>query len=158
MEMARLLAKAICIAAEAHRDQIDRSGEPYILHPLRVMTRVSRDHILATIAVLHDVVEDCDITLDALRLEGFPEMVLEGVDAVTRREGETYMDFIRRCADCPHGVIVKMCDIYDNTSRERMTRLPAEDAIRLSEKYRKAQLVLQRPYIEACHEFFGGLL
>lgn len=158
MHLARLLSHAIEIAARAHSGVLDRSSEPYILHPLRVMSRVSQDHVLAIIGVLHDVVEDCNITLDDLRREGFPEEVIEGIDAVTRREGETYMDFIHRCAKCPRGVIIKMCDIYDNTSKTRMDKLPPEDAADLCVKYRKAQVILQKPYIEACHALLGGLL
>src|SRR3712207_2770049 len=93
------LARAIAIAASAHADQIDKSGHPYILHPIRVMQRVS-EHGLAVqiVAVLHDVVEDTAVTLDELRQLGFTEEVLEGVDAMTRRDAEDYYAYIERCS------------------------------------------------------------
>ena len=79
------LERALEIAAEAHRGQLDRTGEPYLLHPIRVMLRV-RDESERLVALLHDVVEDNEAwTLDRLRAEGFPDEVVEAVDRLTRR-------------------------------------------------------------------------
>ncbi|MBV9109275.1 MAG: bifunctional (p)ppGpp synthetase/guanosine-3',5'-bis(diphosphate) 3'-pyrophosphohydrolase, partial [Gemmatimonadetes bacterium] len=94
------IEEAIRIAVEAHRGQKDRGGAPYILHPLRMMTRVQTDAERMA-AVLHDVVEDTAWTLDDLRARGFPDEVLRAVDALTRREGETYEAFVERAAADP---------------------------------------------------------
>ena len=106
------LSLAIKVAVEAHRAQVDKNGEPYILHPLRVMMNVSRP--LQVIAVLHDVVEDSDSygLGDVLAL--FGEDVRDAVDALTRREGERYEDFIRRCKANRAARHVKIADIRDN--------------------------------------------
>ena len=91
MNSPELLERAINIAVEAHHGQRDRNGQPYIMHPIRVMGRV-----LTTpekiVAILHDVVEDTEWTLDALRKDGFPADVLDALDCVTKREGEDYDD------------------------------------------------------------------
>jgi (p)ppGpp synthase/HD superfamily hydrolase len=80
------LERAIAIAAAAHTGQTDKGGQPYILHPLRVMMRcTTADEQIA--AVLHDVVEDSDVTLADLEQEGFPRSVVEAVEALTKRPG-----------------------------------------------------------------------
>lgn len=93
-----MLDKAILIATKSHQGQIDKAGQPYILHPLRVM--FSRKNETERIcAVLHDVIEDTDITLDCLRNEGFSEEILIALDALTRRESEfsdKFIDFVEK--------------------------------------------------------------
>lgn len=113
------LAKAVEIAARAHVSQKDkRTGEPYVLHPLRLMTRVDGEHAKMA-AVLHDVVEDTPVTLDDLRREGFPEPVLQAVAALTRRDDETYAQFIVRCRNDPVALRVKLADLEDNANLPR---------------------------------------
>jgi (p)ppGpp synthase/HD superfamily hydrolase len=90
-----MLDKAINIAAKAHQGQADKGGNPYILHPLRVMFS-RKTEIERICAVLHDVIEDTDITLVDLRNEGFSEEVIAAIDALTKRNGESYDDFIER--------------------------------------------------------------
>jgi len=87
-----MLEKAIIIATNAHKGQVDKAGKPYILHSLRVMFS-RRNETERICAVLHDVIEDTEITLDYLRNEGFSEEVLSVLDAVTRRNEETYDEF-----------------------------------------------------------------
>src|SRR5215475_6553427 len=89
------LERAIMIAAQAHLGQRDKGGAPYILHPLRMMMRMESEAAMIA-ATLHDVVEDSDWTLDRLRAEGFSEEVLQAVDCLTRRDGETYEKFVAR--------------------------------------------------------------
>ena len=79
------LSKAIAIAAQAHQNQLDKSGRAYILHPLRMMFKMTTDEEMMA-AILHDVVEDSNWTIEALRAEGFPEAVLEAVESLTNRE------------------------------------------------------------------------
>ena len=131
-----LLERAIGIAVEAHRGQRDRYGAPYILHPLRVMERV-RSETEKTVAVLHDVVEDTPWTLAELRREGFSEEVLAALDAVTKREGEAYEDFVSRSASNALARRVKLADLEDNMDLRRFPSVGPEDLERL-EKYRTA--------------------
>jgi (p)ppGpp synthase/HD superfamily hydrolase len=114
------LARAIRIAAEAHADQLDKAGRPYILHPIRVMQRVHQHGPVAEIvAVLHDVIEDTAMTLEQLISLGFGQDVIAGVDAITRREGEDYFDYIERCSRDYIGCIVKLADLEDNSDPVR---------------------------------------
>lgn len=125
------LEEAISIAVEAHRGQKDRAGAPYILHPLRVMFRVQTDAERMA-AVLHDVVEDTGWTLDALRERGFPSEVVEAVDHLTRRGGESYDDFVTRAAAHPVARRVKVADLEDNMDVRRTGTLSESDVERLS--------------------------
>ena len=130
------LAHAIRIAAEAHEGQLDKAGQPYILHVLRVMFGCeSPDAQVA--AALHDVVEDSDWTLDDLRREGFSETVVGIVDALTRREGEDYFAFARRAASTPLGREVKRADLLDNMDIRRIADPTGKDWERLK-RYRAA--------------------
>ena len=130
------LAHAIRIAAEVHEGQLDKAGQPYILHVLRVMMGChSPDAQVA--AALHDVVEDSDWTLDDLRREGFSETVIEIVDALTRREGEDYFAFARRAAATPLSREVKRADLLDNMDIRRIANPTEKDWERLK-RYRAA--------------------
>lgn len=114
-----VLQRAIEIAVEAHRDQVDKAGAPYVLHPLRLMLRVAGNDAMIA-AVLHDVVEDTDWTIDRLRREGFSETVLAAIDCLTRRDGETYEEFIERAAVNPVARRVKLADLEDNMDIRRI--------------------------------------
>jgi (p)ppGpp synthase/HD superfamily hydrolase len=137
------LERAIAFAATAHEGQVDKAGEPYILHALRVMLRVTtlEERI---VAVLHDVLEDCGCTLEALRQAGFPDAIIQGVDAVTRRRAETYEDFINRAGSNSIGRRVKLADLEDNCDLSRLKSLGPRDLARTA-KYHKAIETLARP-------------
>ncbi len=131
---------AIIIAAEAHRGMEDKGGKSYILHPLRVMHTVNTDEERMA-ALLHDVVEDTDWTLEALREKGLPESVVEAVDCLTRRDDETYEDFVVRCKPNPIARQVKLADIQDNMDLNRLDEIRPSDIDRLS-RYKSARNVL----------------
>jgi (p)ppGpp synthase/HD superfamily hydrolase len=131
------LAKAIAIAAQAHGDQVDKAGEPYILHPLRMMLHLDSE-AAQIVAVLHDVVEDTALTLEDLRAAGFAAAIVEAVDCVTRRETESYAQFIERLQDNALARQVKLADLADNMDLKRIsTLLTAADLARL-ERYHLA--------------------
>jgi (p)ppGpp synthase/HD superfamily hydrolase len=134
------LERAIALAARAHEGQLDKAGAPYVLHPLRMMLRMKtlEERIVAT---LHDVVEDCGVTFDHLRTEGFSEAVIDGVDSVTRRETETYEEFILRSKENVIGTRVKLADLEDNSDISRLREVTERDRARL-EKYQRAIAVL----------------
>ena len=140
------LEQAIAIAAKAHKGQVDKAGAPYVLHPLRIMLRVSTTEE-RIVAVLHDVVEDCGVSLKDLRVEGFPEVVIEAINSVTRRPEESYEDFVRRAASNPIGRRVKLADLEDNSDLSRIANPSARDHKRIA-KYRRA--------IETIEAFEGG--
>lgn len=139
-----LLSKAIIIATKAHEGAADKGGHPYILHPLRVMTKMS-DDISRIVAVLHDTVEDTNITFEYLRKEEFSEEILNAINSVTRRENETYMEFIRRCKQNSIGKKVKLADIEDNSDITRISNPTKKDYDRLK-KYEKAKRELLSNY------------
>jgi (p)ppGpp synthase/HD superfamily hydrolase len=141
------LERAITIAAEAHAGQVDKAGAPYILHPLRVMLRL--DSLEARIVgVLHDVVEDNGAAwpLERLGSEGFSATILVALEAVTRRNNESYDDFILRAASDPIGRLVKLADLEDNLD-ERRIRIPSEEDLQRMAKYRRAKALIEnRPW------------
>lgn len=131
-----MLEKAILIATNAHQGQIDKAGKPYILHPLRLMfSRINETERIC--AVLHDVIEDTDITLDYLRNKGFSEEILSALDALTRRRNESYDEFIGRIINNRIASHVKLADLCDNMDLTRIKNPTEEDYQRI-EKYRKA--------------------
>jgi (p)ppGpp synthase/HD superfamily hydrolase len=145
------LEAAIEMAVRAHRGRVDKSGEPYVLHPLRVMFRLReqghRVEVQAA-AVLHDVVEDTPVTLNEIAALSQEVAVL--VDAMTRRiVGETkevYVDFIRRAANNPEARALKIADIEDNMSR--LDRLRPEEAAFLAKRYKRALEILMSEDID----------
>nr|WP_111298521.1 HD domain-containing protein [Paracoccus saliphilus] len=127
------LERAIEIAAKAHRGQRDKAGEPFILHPLRVMHACSTE-AERVVAVLHDLIEDSEWTLEDLRREGLAEDLVAAVDAMTRRKGESYADFVDRAARNPIARTVKVADLRDNLDMTRIANPTHSDEQR-SQKY-----------------------
>lgn len=127
------LERAIEIAVNCHRGQTDKSGKPYILHPLWLMQQFS-DSETMMVAVLHDAVEDSPLTLADLEAEGFPASVVQAVDAMTRRENESYSDYIQRVQADPIARRVKQADLEHNMDLRRLNNVSAQDLKRL-EKY-----------------------
>ena len=136
MIMDELLQRALEIAIEAHEGQTDKAGRPYIEHPLRVMAmgRCDEERI---VGILHDVVEDSSWTLSQLKAEGFPDGIIDAVDAVTRRGDETYERFIGRVSRNKLATAVKLCDLTDNMDIRRLPYLSDKDIKRLK-RYLKA--------------------
>jgi (p)ppGpp synthase/HD superfamily hydrolase len=126
------LERAIAIAAAAHAGQVDKAGQPYILHPLRVMLRVATEHERMA-AVLHDVVEDTDVTLYTLAAEGFASEVIAAVEALTKRPGESRMQAAERAAANPIARVVKLSDNAENMDLSRIANPTADDYARLEE-------------------------
>ena len=136
MNKTATLEDAISIAAVAHQGQTDKSGAPYILHPLRMMMRMTSEAAMMT-AILHDVVEDSDWTFEGLREAGFSEEVLTAIDGVTNRSGESYEQFIERAARNLIARQVKIADLEDNMNILRIGEIKPKDLERL-EKYHKS--------------------
>lgn len=130
------LARAIAIASWAHAGQKDKAGQPYILHPLRVMMR-GRTEEERIVGVLHDVAEDCPhYSLDRLFKEGFDRKVLHALAALTRLKPESYEAFIERIvASSPLARQVKVWDLEDNCDLSRLGRPSEADIDRVCTRY-----------------------
>lgn len=135
-----MLEKAIAIAVEAHRGQIDKAGKSYILHPLRVMLRGKNDNEMI-VGILHDTIEDTPVTIEMLRLEGFSAEVLNALSCITKEQGEDYGHFIDRVLKNPLATQVKLYDMEDNMNRDRLPFPTAKDEARFA-KYKKYHAIL----------------
>lgn len=140
------LSDAIAIAADVHKFQKDRSGESYILHPLRMMMRMQTDEE-RMVAILHDVIEDssADDKWDVERLvnAGISEKVAEAVDCLSKKEGESYEEFIERGSVNPLARKIKLADLEDNMNILRLNEVGTKDLERL-QKYHKAYKYLKK--------------
>jgi (p)ppGpp synthase/HD superfamily hydrolase len=140
------LEDAISLAVEKHRGQVDKAGQPYILHPMRVMCGMKTEYEMMA-AILHDVVEDTDVSLQNLREWGYPAEVVAAVDCLSRREGESYEDFVARTKTNMLAVQVKLGDLRDNMDIRRITDFSKNDLKRLK-RYQWAwqELTASRSY------------
>ena len=145
VDPAEELELAIALAVRAHHGQRYPSpqAEPYILHPLRVMLRVSGVRARA-VAVLHDVLEDTAVTAEELREANLSSEVVDAVTALTRRSGQTYEQYIEQVAGNAIARPVKLADLADNlANNKRLTRRP--DIVARIERYERAIRWLQAP-------------
>lgn len=131
-----MLNKAIAIAAKAHDGQADKGGNPYILHPLRVMMNCESE-AAKICAVLHDVAEDTNITLEGLKSRGFGDEIIAALDCLTKQKGESYDDFISRVLPNELACRVKLADLIDNMDLTRIQNPSEEDEARV-QKYKLA--------------------
>ena len=137
-----MLEKAAKLAEKAHQGQVDKGGQPYILHPGRVMEQCETE-TEKIVALLHDVMEDTPYTLEDLRQEGFSEEVLEALLCLTHREGESYMAYIGRVCENPLAARVKYADLQDNMDLCRIPEPTERDFARL-EKYKGAKARIEK--------------
>ena len=136
-----MLERAIEIAVETHKGQIDKGGSPYILHPLRGMMSVHGESE-KIVGVLHDVVEDSDWTFEDLLADGFSSEVIEALKSVTKiSDNEGYDSFIQRAIRNPIGHKVKIADLRDNLDVTRISDITDKDVKRIN-KYKKALKIL----------------
>ena len=132
----RLIETSLQIALRAYAGKVDKAGREYILHPLRVMAKM-RSELEMSAALLHDVLEDSEITAEELLAEGIPAEVVEAVQHLTKTEEEEYMDFVARAGMNRIAAAVKLADIEDNIDVLRLLSLGEEDLARI-QKYHAA--------------------
>jgi (p)ppGpp synthase/HD superfamily hydrolase len=139
--MDELLERAIKLAEKYHKGQFDKGGNPYIGHPLRVMEGVEsiEEKVLA---VLHDVLEDCDVSKDQLIKEGIPEYLVEKLEILCKGKNENYFDYIDRIKTDRLAINVKLSDLQDNMNLKRLKGVTEKDIKRL-DKYKKAKAILE---------------
>ncbi len=135
-----LTRKAMEIACNAHFGQTDKSGFPYIHHPLHLAEQMEDEGSCAA-ALLHDVVEDTDWTLEGLRSEGIPEEVLTALALLTHEDNVPYMEYVRRIGVNPIAKAVKLADLRHNSDTSRLSVVTEKDLQRVA-KYRQAMGIL----------------
>lgn len=137
----KLLAKAIAIAAEAFKNTLDKGGQPYILHCLRVMNNTQGDECVKCAAVLHDVVEDTEWTFEMLTREGFSDKTIGILHLITHQKETSYQDYIKAISVSADATNIKLRDLEDNSNITRLKGLRKKDMERL-EKYHWAYIYL----------------
>ena len=137
-----VIEKSLKIALRAYAGQRDKAGKAYILHPIRIMLQMDSDYEMA-VALLHDVVEDSNCSGSDLLAEGIPPDVVDAVLALSKRDGETYDQFIDRVAGNALAVKVKLADIEDNINVLRLDSVGDKDLERVA-KYHKAWKKLKK--------------
>lgn len=136
-----LTKRAMCLACAAHAGQQDKGGFPYVHHPFHVAEGMTTELSIVT-ALLHDVVEDTEWTLEELEKEGFPKDVLEALALLTHREGVPYLDYIRSLRGNAIAREVKLGDLRHNSDLSRLPRVTEKDLLRV-EKYAQAIHILE---------------
>lgn len=135
------LQEAIQFAAKAHAGALDKIGQPYILHPLRVMMRLKTVPERIT-AVLHDVIEDTGFTMRDLLNEGLDPALVHSLELVTHRKGVPAEEYLHEIKSDPIALAVKKADLDDNEDPERVAKLKPEDRSHLAEKYKLYHKIL----------------
>ena len=136
-----LTKKALKLSFEAHKNQVDKSGMPYVYHPFHVAEQMKTEETVI-VALLHDVVEDTDLTLDDIRAQGFPESVVEALALLTHDDAVPYLDYVAAVKKNPIARAVKLADLQHNSDLSRLDKID-EKAERRVEKYQKAIAILK---------------
>jgi (p)ppGpp synthase/HD superfamily hydrolase len=136
-----LTKKALMLCFTAHKDQVDKSGLPYVFHPFHLAEQME-DELTTATALLHDVVEDTAYTVNDLRDMGFPDEVLAALTLLTHRRNTPYLDYVARIKENPIAKAVKLADLRHNSDLTRLDHVD-EKALDRVEKYKAAQQLLE---------------
>lgn len=135
-----LTKKAMKIAYNAHLNQVDKSGIPYIFHPIYLAERME-DEESTIVALLHDTVEDSEMTINDLKMEGFSENVIDAINCLTHNKNLTYEEYIMGIKINPLAKKVKLVDLEHNSLIARLDSIDEVTKLRLI-KYSKAKEML----------------
>ena len=136
-----LTKKALWLCFAAHKEQVDKSGLPYVFHPFHLAEQMTEELTTVT-ALLHDVIEDTHYTLSDLREMGFPEEVLAALTLLTHDDDTPYLDYVARLKSNPIARAVKLADLRHNSDLTRLDHVDAR-VLKRAEKYRKAMELLE---------------
>ena len=140
----KMTRKAMNLCYEAHKDQYDQSGQPYVFHPFHLAEQMQTEETVIC-ALLHDVVEDTDYTFSDLESMGFPASVIEALRLLTHEKSVPYMDYVKAIAPNPIARQVKMADLRHNSDFSRMDPEDIDDwALKRNEKYHIALQYLEQ--------------
>ena len=134
--------KAMKLCFEAHKEQVDKSGLPYVFHPFHVAEQM-QDEITATVALLHDVVEDTDYTLADLSEMGFPEAVTDALSLLTHDKSVGYFDYVSSIKSNPVARAVKIADLKHNSDLSRLDIITDDDMTRIEKYVRSLSILLE---------------
>ena len=135
-----LTKKALKLSFEAHKNQVDKSGIPYVYHPFHLAEQMKTEETVI-VALLHDVVEDTDYTLEDIRAMGFPDSVVEALALLTHDKSVPYMDYVAKIKENPIAKAVKLADLKHNSDLSRLDIID-EKALKRVEKYAAAMRTL----------------
>lgn len=133
--------KALKLCFEAHKDQVDKSGMPYVFHPFHLAEQMETENT-TIVALLHDVIEDTDYTIDDLKSMGFDKAVTDAVALMTHADDVEYMDYVAAIKNNPIAKAVKLADLRHNSDLSRLD-IVDEKALTRREKYQKAITLLE---------------
>ncbi len=128
--------KALCLCFEAHKEQVDKSGIPYVFHPFHLAEQME-DEVTTVVALLHDVVEDSRYTFEDLAQKGFSAEVIEALKLLTHDPAVPYMEYVEKIGKNPIAKKVKLADLRHNSDPSRMDEV-TEASLMRREKYLKA--------------------
>ena len=133
--------KALCLCFEAHKEQVDKSGMPYVFHPFHLAEQMETEDTII-VALLHDIVEDTDCTIEDLAKMGFSKPVTDAVALMTHTKGVDYMDYVGKIKENPIAKAVKLADLRHNSDLSRLEVID-EKSLARREKYLKAIAFLE---------------
>lgn len=136
-----LTKKAMHLCFEAHKDQTDKGGMPYVFHPFHVAEQMQTEETVI-VALLHDVVEDTDYTIDDLRAMGFPEPVTDALTLLTHAKGIPYMEYVAAIKSNPIATAVKLADLRHNSDLSRLDSVD-DKTLRRVKKYQESIVYLE---------------
>ena len=132
---------ALKLCFEAHKEQVDKSGMPYVFHPFHLAEQMNTEET-TIVALLHDLVEDTDYTIEALVDMGFDKSITDAIALMTHADNVAYMDYVRAIKDNPIAKTVKLADLKHNSDLTRLDTID-EKALSRREKYLKAIAILE---------------
>ena len=136
-----LTKKAMKIAFEAHKNQTDKNGIPYIYHPIHLAEQMDSENTIC-VALLHDVVEDTSITFEDLQVEGFSGGIIDALKLLTHDDAVPYMEYVKEIRKNPIATKVKLADLRHNSDLTRLDEVN-EKALKRVEKYKDAIKILE---------------
>lgn len=136
-----LTKKALNLCFEAHKEQVDKSGMPYVFHPFHLAEQMS-DEATTVAALLHDVVEDTEITFEDLEKQGFSKEIISALKLLTHNDDTPYMDYVTKIKNNKIATAVKLADLKHNSDLSRLD-IVDEKALKRKEKYEKAIKLLE---------------
>ena len=131
-----LTKKALKLCFEAHKEQTDKTGLPYVFHPFHLAEQMD-DELSTVCALLHDVVEDTEYGFEDLRKMGYPEEVIEVLSLLTHNDGTPYMDYVKNLSSNATAKKVKLADLRHNSDLSRLDKID-EWALKRQKKYEEA--------------------
>lgn len=138
----KMTKKALRLSFNAHKDQVDKSGMPYVYHPFHLAEQMDSEETV-TVALLHDVVEDTDYTMEDMIAMGFPKSVTDALALMTHDKAVPYMDYVAKIKANPIATAVKLADLRHNSDTSRLETID-ETVLRRVQKYRDAIALLEK--------------